>query len=116
MFAAKRARDPWQIYTAEHDQNTRERLELMEDLRDAIQRGQIVLYYQPIFDLSKGAVIGAEALARWQHPVHGILAPARFLGLVEDAGLMGHFTVACSTRRSPNKLTGRSGATTWALR
>jgi predicted signal transduction protein with EAL and GGDEF domain len=93
MFAAKRAHAPWQIYSAEHDQNARNRLELMEDLRDALRRHEIVLHYQPILDLSSGGVIGAEALARWQHPSRGILAPAVFLGLVTDAGLMGPFTM-----------------------
>jgi diguanylate cyclase len=94
MFAAKRAHAPWQIYSSEHDQNARERLELMEDLRDALRRREIVLYYQPILDLSKGKVTGAEALARWQHPSRGILPPAVFLGLVADAGLMGPFTMS----------------------
>ncbi len=93
MFAAKRAHAPWQIYSAEHDQNARDRLELMEDLRDALRRHEIVLHYQPILDLSSGEVRGAEALARWQHPSRGILAPAVFLGLVTDAGLMDSFTM-----------------------
>ena len=93
MFAAKRVHVPWQVYSAEHDQNARDRLELMEDLRDALRRHEIVLHYQPILDLSSGGVMGAEALARWQHPSRGILAPAVFLGLVTDAGLMGAFTM-----------------------
>jgi predicted signal transduction protein with EAL and GGDEF domain len=94
MFAAKRAHAPWQIYSSDHDQNARDRLELMEDLRDAISHREIVLFYQPILDLSKGSVTGAEALARWRHPSRGVLAPAVFLGLVSDAGLMGPFTMA----------------------
>lgn len=94
MFAAKRAHAPWQIYSSEHDQNARERLELMEDLRDALRRREIVLYYQPILDLRKGKVTGAEALARWRHPSRGVLPPAAFLGLVADAGLMGPFTMS----------------------
>jgi EAL domain-containing protein (putative c-di-GMP-specific phosphodiesterase class I) len=94
MYAAKRDRLPWQIYSTAHEQNTREGLQLMEDLRDAIEREQIVLYYQPKFDLSSGTVTGVEALARWRHPQHGILEPARFLKLVEDGGLMGPFTMA----------------------
>jgi diguanylate cyclase len=93
MFAAKRAHAPWQVYSAEHDQNARDRLELMEDLRDALRRHEMVLHYQPILDLPSGRVMGAEALARWQHPSRGLLAPAVFLGLVTDAGLMGTFTM-----------------------
>ena len=94
MFAAKRAHAPWQIYSSDHDQNARDRLELMEDLRDAIHQGEIVPFYQPILDLRTGSVMGAEALARWLHPSRGTLAPAAFLNLVSDAGLMGPFTVA----------------------
>ena len=94
MFAAKRAHAPWQIYSSEHDQNARDRLELMEDLRDAIRRGEIVLVLpadpRPV---ARAGSSGAEALARWQHPSRGILAPAAFLGLVADAGLMGPFTM-----------------------
>ncbi len=93
MFAAKRVHAPWQLYSSEHDQDARQRLELMEDLRDAIRRREIVMYYQPILDLSEGKVTGAEALARWRHPTRGILEPAVFLGLVADAGLMGPFTM-----------------------
>jgi predicted signal transduction protein with EAL and GGDEF domain len=61
MFAAKRAHAPWQVYSAEHDQNARDRLELMEDLRDALRRHEIVLHYQPILDLPSGGVTAAEA-------------------------------------------------------
>jgi diguanylate cyclase (GGDEF)-like protein len=94
MFVAKRAHAPWQIYSSEQDQNARERLDLMEALRDAIGRGEIVPYYQPILDLSRGRVIKAEALARWVHPLRGVLAPAIFLDLVADAGLMEPFTMS----------------------
>jgi diguanylate cyclase (GGDEF)-like protein len=94
MFVAKRAHAPWQIYSSEQDQNARERLDLMEALRDAIGRGEIVPYYQPILDLSRGRVIKAEALARWKHPQRGVLAPAVFLDLVSDAGLMEPFTMS----------------------
>jgi len=93
MFAAKRSHAPWQVYASDFEQNALERLELMEDLRDALRRGEIVLYYQPILDLTTGLVTGAEALARWRHPARGILPPAAFLGLIADAGLMGPFTM-----------------------
>jgi diguanylate cyclase len=94
MFSAKRAHAPWQIYSSEQDQNARERLELMEALRDAIARREIVMYYQPILNLASGLTVKAEALARWRHPTRGILAPALFLDLVADAGLMEPFTMA----------------------
>jgi diguanylate cyclase (GGDEF)-like protein len=94
MFSAKHAHVPWQIYTAQHDLYFQDRLALMEDLRDALRRGQIVLYYQPILDLASGKVTGAEALARWLHPSRGMLLPGVFLELVADMGLMGPFTIA----------------------
>jgi diguanylate cyclase len=94
MFTAKRAHAPWRIYSSEQDENARERLDLMEALRDAIGRGEIVPYYQPILDLSRGRVIKTEALARWLHPVRGVLAPVVFLDLIVDAGLMDAFTIS----------------------
>jgi diguanylate cyclase len=93
MFAAKHAHTAWQVYSSDYDQNARQRLELMEDLRDALRRSEIVPYYQPILDLTTGTVMGAEALARWHHPSRGVLQPGAFLGLVADAGLMGPFTM-----------------------
>jgi diguanylate cyclase (GGDEF)-like protein len=93
MFAAKRSHAPWQVYSSDYDQNARERLQLMEDLRDALRLGEIVLFYQPILDLASGLVTGAEALARWRHPSRGVLPPVTFLGLIADAGLMGPFTM-----------------------
>ncbi len=93
MFAAKRSHAPWQVYSSEYEQNARERLQLMEDLRDALRLGEIVLFYQPILDLASGLVTGAEALARWRHPSRGVLPPIAFLGLIADAGLMGPFTM-----------------------
>ena len=93
MFAAKRSHAPWQVYSSEYDQNARDRLQLMEDLRDALRLGEIVLFYQPILNLASGLVTGAEALARWRHPSRGVLPPIAFLGLIADAGLMGPFTM-----------------------
>jgi diguanylate cyclase (GGDEF)-like protein len=94
MFSAKHAHAPWQIYSPEQDRNTRERLELMQALRDAIAAGEIVMYYQPILNLASGLTVKAEALARWRHPSRGILAPAVFLDLIADGGLMEPFTMA----------------------
>ena len=117
MFAAKRAHAPWQIYSSDHDQNARDRLELMEDLRDAIRRGEIVPFYQPILDLRTGRVMGAEALARWLHPSRGILAPAVFLDLV--VGRRARWAPSrwrCWIRRSSSRRDGPSRDTTLASR
>ena len=64
------------------------RLALESDLRAAIERGEIVPYFQPIIHLSTGRLSGFEALARWQHPRRGLLMPADFLSLCQDMGLL----------------------------
>ncbi len=61
--------------------------ELAAELAEAVSRGDVVLYYQPVVDLATRAVVGYEALARWQHPTRGLLLPAEFLGALEDRPL-----------------------------
>ncbi len=56
------------------------------DLKRAIERDQIVLHYQPIFDLPSGAVAGLEALVRWDHPTAGMILPAEFIPIAEESG------------------------------
>ena len=89
MYDAKRGHHRWSLYSSAHDVYTRERLELMEDLRDAFDEAQFVLHFQPKVHLATGAVTSVEALVRWQHPTRGIVPPDRFLGLAEQSGLMG---------------------------
>jgi EAL domain-containing protein (putative c-di-GMP-specific phosphodiesterase class I) len=64
-----------------------ERASLEKDLREALQRGQLLLFYQPQVDAA-GAVIGAEALVRWPHPQRGFVSPAEFIPLAEETGLI----------------------------
>jgi len=89
MYEAKRNRRAWAVYSQTRDTHTRDRLELMEDVRGAIDRRELVLYYQPKVDVASRAVTGVEALVRWQHPERGLLGPDRFLGLFEQSGLIG---------------------------
>jgi EAL domain-containing protein (putative c-di-GMP-specific phosphodiesterase class I) len=65
-----------------------DRLELQEQLRDALQRRELVLRYQPVVSLEDRATLGYEALIRWQHPQRGLLQPAEFIPLAEDEGLI----------------------------
>jgi diguanylate cyclase (GGDEF)-like protein len=65
---------------------TRERFEVERDLVGALDRNELVVHYQPIFDLDTLAVVGLEALVRWQHPKHGLLLPARFIPAAEETG------------------------------
>jgi len=66
-----------------------ERLQLESALRSAIERGELMVYYQPIIELRTRAVLGFEALARWRHPSFGYVAPIRFIPLAEETGLIG---------------------------
>ncbi|HEX6633422.1 MAG TPA: EAL domain-containing protein [Usitatibacter sp.] len=80
------------------------RLTLDRDLRMAIERGELELHYQPKLELATGAIRGAEALVRWRHPVHGLIAPDRFIPLAEESGFidqLGHWTLreACRQMR-----------------
>ena len=88
MYQAKTARSGHAFYAQEQDRNTRGRLELIGQLRDAVITGQLVVHYQPIVDLATGAVTDAEALVRWQHPARGLLAPGEFVPLAEQTGVM----------------------------
>jgi EAL domain-containing protein (putative c-di-GMP-specific phosphodiesterase class I) len=64
------------------------RLAMETSLRDAIEREELVLYYQPQIDYTTHRVVGAEALVRWQHPTLGLLPPSEFIPLAEDTGLI----------------------------
>src|SRR3954451_17166630 len=63
-------------------------LDLVPSLREALDHESLVLHFQPEVDLATGAVVGMEALLRWQHPQRGLLWPADFLAVAEGAGLL----------------------------
>jgi diguanylate cyclase (GGDEF)-like protein/PAS domain S-box-containing protein len=86
--AKEMGRNNFQFYTSTMNERALERLHLQGDLREAIEREQFVLHYQPQVDLRTGRIIGMEALIRWEHPELGMLSPARFIGLAEETGLI----------------------------
>lgn len=89
MYAAKgRGRGRACVFDAQMEQETRLRFELENALRVAIEREQLTLAYQPIFLLESQAVVGLEALARWQHPTHGNIPPDQFIPIAEETGLI----------------------------
>jgi len=89
MYHAKDAgRNNYQFYQPSMNAATMERLALESDLRKALERGELELYYQPQVNYRTSKVIGSEALLRWRHPVRGLLLPADFVNLAEEAGLL----------------------------
>ncbi len=89
MYHAKaNGKNSFLYYNSDMDAATEDRLQLETDLRKAIERNELVLYYQPQVDTQSGTVIGAEALVRWQHPEHGLVPPDKFISLAEEMGLI----------------------------
>lgn len=88
MYHAKQHGLIYQVFTSDLHIIGSKRLALESDLRQALARDEMRLYYQPEIDLATGRVRGVEALIRWQHPVHGLLPPASFLPLAEELGLL----------------------------
>ncbi|MGA5299772.1 putative bifunctional diguanylate cyclase/phosphodiesterase [Nucisporomicrobium flavum] len=93
MYAAKQARAGVRIYRATDDRNTPQRLALIGDLRDAIDRHETLVAFQPKVDPATGAVVGAEALSRWNHPEQGFIEPDLFVPLAEHSGLIRPLTL-----------------------
>jgi diguanylate cyclase (GGDEF)-like protein len=92
MYDAKREQGRVRVYDAARDPHSPARLQRIGELRQALAGGELVLHYQPKVSVVGGAVTGVEALVRWQHPRHGLLAPAEFLPLAERTGMMGELT------------------------
>ena len=79
MYVAKRSRRGHAIFDASQEMHSARELALLLDLRHCVDRGQLVLHYQPKFDLATREVSGVEALVRWQHPTRGLLGPNSFM-------------------------------------
>ncbi len=92
MYQAKKAQSGSELYVRERDTHSRERLALAAELGGALERNEIALYFQPQAHLLTGRIVGVEALARWQHPVHGLLLPEVFIPLAETTGLIRTLT------------------------
>ena len=89
MYHAKDAgRDNVKFYTPDLNVKSNDKLQLRDELRAAILRQEFCLHYQPQIDLCSGAVLAVEALIRWNHPVRGLLAPAGFVSVAEETGMI----------------------------
>jgi diguanylate cyclase (GGDEF)-like protein/PAS domain S-box-containing protein len=89
MYRAKeRGRARCELFDAEMRARAVRRLEVERELRQALDRQELLLHYQPVICLSSGEITGLEALVRWQHPDRGLLDPKEFVPIAEDSGLI----------------------------
>jgi EAL domain-containing protein (putative c-di-GMP-specific phosphodiesterase class I) len=89
MYQAKaNGRNNFKFFEQEMNVRAVERQSIEEDLRGALERQEFVLEYQPKVDLQTGAITGAEALIRWQHPQRGLVSPQTFIPVAEDSGMI----------------------------
>ena len=90
MYHAKeRGRNMYQFYNPAINTRSLERLKFENSLRQAFDRSEFRLYYQPLVDIKTGKIVSAEVLLRWQHPESGLLMPGQFLNSAENIGLLG---------------------------
>ncbi|TVR63914.1 MAG: EAL domain-containing protein [Candidatus Competibacteraceae bacterium] len=87
-YAKNGGGNTFRLFTAGMNVNTLERLHLETDLREALERDEFLLYYQPQIDLATGRIVGAEALLRWRNPARGLVPPGQFISIAEESGLI----------------------------
>jgi len=86
--AKQQGRNQYQFYSPKFNAQLQERLALENELRGALERGEMVVYYQPLVDLQTRQVTALEALVRWQHPTRGLVSPTKFIPIAENNGLI----------------------------
>ena len=92
-----------QLFSADLTQSARQRLSLEAQLRQAVEKQEFELFYQPRMNLADNSIRGAEAVARWRHPTHGIVGPGEFIPLLEEMGLiaeMGNLVIGMAARQA----------------
>ncbi len=81
-------RNAYSFFSPDMHATYRTRVSLEKELRQALTRNELELHYQPLVSLSRDCITGMEALVRWRHPSHGLIAPSRFIQLAEEAGII----------------------------
>jgi len=103
MYHAKSSgRNNYRFYSSSMKSSGVGRLKLESELRRAVEKGELELYYQPQVATMSGKIVGAEALVRWNHPKHGLVPPASFIPLAEEMGLiieLGAWTLLEASRQ-----------------
>lgn len=93
MYRAKSdGRNAYRFFTPDMHAEAQERVALEKDLHYALERGELLVHYQPIVDLNTGRLIGAESFLRWEHPIRGNVSPAAFVPLAEEIGMISTIT------------------------
>jgi diguanylate cyclase (GGDEF)-like protein/PAS domain S-box-containing protein len=93
MYKVKTSgKNSYKFFTTEMNTCYHERINLENELRQAIQNSEFELHYQPQVSISGNRIVGLEALVRWQHPIHGLLNPSSFIDMAEEVGLISSIT------------------------
>jgi diguanylate cyclase (GGDEF)-like protein len=113
MYDAKeRGKGQFRVFEPSMQDRVRDRIGVEAELRRALERDELVLAYQPLIRLSDEEVVGVEALVRWRHPTRGLLAPAFFLPVAEESGLilpLGRWVLREACRQACDWVAGRDG-------
>ncbi|HZV26800.1 MAG TPA: EAL domain-containing protein [Acidothermaceae bacterium] len=92
MYLAKSRHEDVALYSSALDGHNPRKLTLLSQLRGAVDNGELTLHFQPLVNFGSGAVVGAEALVRWNHPDEGLLLPGEFVPLAEGSGFIHELT------------------------
>ena len=113
MYRAKtQGAGGFEVFDQEMHEDAVRQLQLENELRHAVDRGELILYYQPYVNLADGRIVGFEALLRWSHPQLGMVSPGEFIPVAEDVGLIvpiGWWVIeqACAQLEAWNPLIGQ---------
>lgn len=92
LFSAKQNTKKFAVYSEKMEKASPRRITMMGELRHAMDSGELMIHYQPKFNISQGRVDSVEALVRWQHPAHGFMTPSEFIPMAERTGLIRPLT------------------------